>query len=164
MSVSGLPSLSVSSEQRGTLFARLKGLLDWSDPGKCLFVSAFAIPFIGTYWLLGEQVLAHPEIAPYYDLDALRLFQRWLLFVIFAYFLFSLWSFWHLRRGTTSKFLVHSFVQTYAVTNAVGDLCVGGATTPYSSVMLGAAAVGLALFERRADNELCIVVTLVRHE
>lgn len=115
-----------------------------------MLVGAITFPFLFSYWLLGEYLLAYPEIAPYYDWDFLRKFQ-----VVLAGFI-GLWAMILLaglvlrRRAPESRALVHVTIQLYSIGHAIGALCVGAVTSPHALILLGGAAVALVLFDRRA--------------
>lgn len=145
-------AITSSAPPLATPLRPLRGsnVLEWSQVDRCLLVCAISLVFMGVYWLRGEYVLAHRTATPYFDWAFLKLFQRWLLRFLGIWSAIGLVGLWLRRRRPESRFLVHTTVQMYSISHALGVACLGPVTSPQSIVLLAGAACGLVLLDRRA--------------
>lgn len=127
-----------------------KGPLEWSAVDRCLLVGAITVPFVGVYWLLGEHLLRHPDLAPYFDFAAVAIFQRLLAVFIGLWTALMIAAVALRRRAPESRTIVHLTIQLYAIGNTIGAFSVGAVTSPHAFILVGGAAVALVLFDRRA--------------
>lgn len=101
------------------------------------------------YWLIGHYLLAHRELAPYYDWAFLELFQGYLALLLVAWAVLAAVTLAARKRYPDAPALAHVTIHLYSIANAFGAYCVGPVTSPYLIVLLGAAVIGFVLFPAR---------------
>jgi class 3 adenylate cyclase len=133
------------------LLDRFRHILEWSPVDKCLVTAALVLSFGSWYILASYYYLAHPDAIPYGNLAvAQRVFPFAVVMVIGAWSAIALTGLAIRRRFPDSQFLVYLTTQLFAIDFSLAAWAFGTQTTLFTAtVMLGGAAYGLILFDRR---------------
>jgi PAS domain S-box-containing protein len=123
--------------------------LTWSGVDKCLLWLGAVVLLYVFYLYRVEDLLAYPDIEPYFDPTSLRLFRAGLLIVTFASAGLIAAGIVMRRRFPENSFILHAANQIWWIWVAISAYAIGPVTTPVLGLVVLGGFVALLLFPRR---------------
>ena len=129
---------------------RIGRLLEWSVVDRCILVAAIALPLASWYALAARFVLSHPETFPWLDLASIEFAAKVQLGFIASWVALIITGAALRGRRPDSRWLVYVTLELYFVGTLIVSSFLGLHTNNLVPiVLLGGAAVGSMLFDRR---------------
>jgi PAS domain S-box-containing protein len=140
----------------------MESLLDWSPVDRCRLLILLTIPFFAGYALRSGYLLAHPDVEPYFDRDALVAMRFWLVAACCFWVLFLVWGSLERRRtGSHTPYLLVGSLSWWIGVVGVAYL-LGPITTPaWIAVVIGCVTNLLLLPRRVAALAIGVGLTLL---